>query len=487
MLLFGVFNLSGATTTNILLNSKANILNKTLFSGIILTSQNYPLETPVSQFSGWYPVIILAITVSFSIVILYYVLGYILNNKSMVSGGKAELEKVLFTAVILVLVILLLNWIGQATYSTSLISKSSILTICQQLNNPAGDNSLAFVNTAATVNSPTYNICSGLIQNAGALNVTANIDYGLGATYVILSNLTNQAANNLNAIYVYRTYMAFLSSFTATDTICYPQVTCLETGTLTALTVDYSYKPFAGYDIISRATYILSTQSTVVFYSFLLQLLFILLILFGWPYILAAGIILSASSITRKAGGFLIAFVLAAIIIFPLIFLMEYSTLNSNTISPIGATSYPSVYLTGKDLNSNIVTYDKTGINFFVFPNAEYVINNDGCWPHGGLISQELLVIGAYGLPGYGLILGIINTFGSLTGSSPSVLPIPYFNCTPQNSINTIFSLINLYGMMSVLGIIFPLINIFIGITATIGISGLLGGTTSILGLNKLL
>jgi hypothetical protein len=40
---------------------------------------------------------------------------------------------------------------------------------------------------------------------------------------------------------------------------------------------------------------------------------------------------------------------------------------------------------------------------------------------------------------------------------------------------------------MSVIGLIFPLLNIFIGITATIGISQLLGGTTNILGLNKLL
>ena len=183
----------------------------------------------------------------------------------------------------------------------------------------------------------------------------------------------------------------------------------------------------------------------------------------------------------------MIAFVLAAILIFPIIYLMEYVALTTPNLSPVGASSFPTVSLTGKDLNSNIVTYGSNGINFFVFPNAEYVLNNDGCWPHGGLISQELLIVGAYSIPGYGLILGIVNTFGSLTGSTPSVLPIPFFNCTPQNAINSIFDLINLYGLMSVLGVIFPILNILMGITATLGISGLLGGTTSILRLNKLL
>ncbi len=448
---------------------------------------NYALATPVAQFGNWFSIILLAIFMSFSVVILYFVLGYVLNNKNMVSGGKVELERVIMTAVLVVLIIILLNYIGQATYSTQLISKSSISGICKQLNNPNLDSSLAFVNTAPSANSPTYNICSGIINNAGATNITSNIDYGLASTYVIISNLTNQSASNLNALYVYRTYIGFLSGFTATDSLCYPQDLCLEGGDALSLSVDYSYKPFAGYDIISRATELLYNQSTITFYMLLIQLLFILFILFSWPYILAAGIILSASSITRKAGGFLIAFVLAALIIFPIIYLMEYTAFTSNTLSPIGASSFPTLSLIGKDLNNNIINYDQSGVNFFVFPKAAYVINNDGCWPHGGLVSQELLVIGAYAFPGYGLILGIVNAFGSLTGSTPTVIPIPYFYCAPQNAINSIFSLINLYGIMSVMGIIFPIINIFIAVTATIGISGLIGGTTSILGLNKLL
>lgn len=452
------------------------------------TTVNYNIATSISQFQSWFPIITLAVIVSFSVVILYYVLGYVLNNKNMISGAKLELEKVLFTIVVLVIIIMLLNYIGTAEYSTTLISQSSMQTICTQLNNPNTDNSLAFVSSAESVNSPTYNVCSGLINTAGGKSITTNIDYGLASVYVIISNLTNQAANNLNAIYVYRTYTGFLSNFKATDGLCFPQETCLAGLDSVSFSVNYGFAPFAGYNpLITRSTEFVSNQSTLIFYLFIMQLLFMLLILYGWPYILAAGLILSSSTITRKAGGFLIAFVISALIIFPIIYLMEYTAFTSNTLSPIGSTSLPSLSLTGETFNSQIINYDGTSANFFVFPNAAYILNKDGCWPHGGLISQELLIVGAYSVPGYGLVLGLVNAFGSFSSAPISYLPIPFFNCTPQNAINSVFDLMNLYGIMSVVGIIFPLLNIFIGITATIGISQLLGGTTSILGLNRLL
>ncbi len=464
LLIFLTFNLASSATTN-----------------------TYNLETPVSQFQSWFPIITLAVIASFSVVILYFVLGYVLNNKNMISGAKLEMQKVLFTIVVMVIIILLLNYVGTAEYSTNLISKSSIQTICNQLNNPNTDNSLAFVDSAESVNSPTYNICSGLIANAGGKSITTNLDYGLAATYVILSNLTNQAANNLNAIYVYRTYVGFLSNFKATDGLCFPQVTCLLGGEGASFSVEYGYDPFAGYNpLITRSTEFVSNQSTLIFYLFIIQLLFILLVIYGWPYLLAAGLILSASTLTRKAGGFLIAFAISALIIFPIIYLMEYTAFTSNTLSPIGASSLPSLSLTGETFNSKIIHYDATGSNFFVFPNATYVLNYDGCWPHGGLIAQELLVVGAYSVPVYGLVLGVVNILGTV-GNNPISVPIPFFNCNPSNAINSIFDLMNLYGIMSVIGLIFPLLNIFIGITATIGISQLLGGTTNILGLNKLL
>ncbi|MEM0200867.1 MAG: hypothetical protein QXD23_00480 [Candidatus Micrarchaeaceae archaeon] len=466
ILSFIIFNLSSSSTTKV----------------------NYNLETTVSQFQSWFPVISLAVIASFSIIILYYVLGYILNNKNMIGGAKLEFQKILFTIIIVLAVITILNFAGTAEYSTNLISKSSIQTICNQLNNPNTDNSLAFVSSAESVNSPTYNVCSGLINTAGGTNITSNLDYGLGSVYVILSNLTNQAANNLNAIYVYRTYIGFLSNFKATDGLCFPQETCLTGLEGASFSVNYGYNPFAGYNpLITRSTEFVSNQSTLIFYIFIMQLLFTLLLIYGWPYLLAAGLIMSASTITRKAGGFLIAFVIAALIIFPAIYLMEYTAFTSNTLSPIGATSLPSLSLTGKTLNSQKINYDATGANFFVFPNAEYILNNDGCWPHGGLVSQELIIVGAYSVPIYGLVLGIVNAFGSFGSTNALNVIIPFFNCQPANAINSVFDLMNLYGIMSVVGLIFPLLNIFIGITATIGISELLGGTTNILGLNKLL
>ena len=84
----------------------------------------------------------------------------------------------------------------------------------------------------------------------------------------------------------------------------------------------------------------------MTFYLFIMQLLIILVLLFAWPYLLAAGIILRSTFLTRRLGGLLIAIVVASLLVFPLMFLLEYSALSNPSIaSPIGANTLPNLPL----------------------------------------------------------------------------------------------------------------------------------------------
>jgi hypothetical protein len=92
----------------------------------------------------------------------------------------------------------------------------------------------------------------------------------------------------------------------------------------------------------------------MIFEIYLIELLLIIGFIYAWPYLLAAGIILKASMFTRKVGGMLIGIVIAGLIIFPIIFLMEYASLNNATLGPIGASAstIPVFTMNGKTLNN---------------------------------------------------------------------------------------------------------------------------------------
>ena len=127
-----------------------------------------------------------------------------------------------------------------------------------------------------------------------------------------------------------------------------------------------------------------------------------------------------------------------------------------------------------------------------MFPRADYIINNDECWPpYGKLWLGELRVIGAYTIPGLGIVNGILN-FASTASTAvggpqlqSSLLRLG-FSCDSNHAIKTTFDLYNLYGLMSVIGLIFPLINLLIVLAALFSISSILGGDTRIFGLERL-
>ncbi len=452
------------------------------------------ITTNVSAFTEWLPIIILAIMVSVVIVLIYYIIGKLLNNKSIVSAAIFEFENAIGTAVIVVIILVLFEFFGSGVYPTLLMSNTAATNICTTLN---GAN-VNFINTLQQ--NPTNQICTKILPNVGnssgssagnqSAQQTNNLDYGLASTYLVVANLTNQTATNLNAYYMFRSYMSFLSSFNSSDIICWPQQSCLESG-FGVFEAKYTFQPFGGYEILLGSANLLTQQSTLIFYFFIIQLITITVLLYAWPYILAAGIILRASFLTRRVGGLLIAIAVVGLLVYPAIFLMQYNSLNNlSGSSPIGAASVPNLQLIGKTPTGTI-NYD-TRLNFYVFPRADYIIANSGCWPPGGnLIAGELQVIGAYGSPGLGLINGALNLLSTASSSlggpqlNSQLLSLG-FGCRSPNAIQTVFALYNLYGIMSIIGVIFPILNVLITISALISVSSILGGDTRLFGLERL-
>ncbi|MCL5427642.1 MAG: hypothetical protein M1321_00455 [Candidatus Marsarchaeota archaeon] len=484
------------------------------------SSTTTPIATSVSDFTSWLPITVLAVIASVVIALLYYIVGIVINNKTVISAAFSEFENVLGTVVIVVIIIALLSLFGSGIFQSLLMPKSSAQGLCSTLQ---GAN-LNFISSSQQ--SPTNDICTGIIQNSGSAGgnpqadqLTDNLDYGLASTYLLMANLTNQTSTNLNAYFMFRGYINFLNTFNASDIMCEPGFTCQTFG-FGAFSVKYVFNPFAGYELALVATNFLTQQSTLIFYLFIIQLMAILALMYAWPFMLAAGIILRASFLTRRVGGLLIAMAIVGLIVYPSITLIQYNALNSISsgispaspifgVAPIGPESFNTMQLIGDEppvtsLSSTLAqmvlqahptvatfNYDSS-LNFYVFPRADYIMYHDGCWPLGGhLWLAELQVTSAYSIPGVALANGILNIISSAStvlGGQPiqSQLLRLGFTCNSNNLMNTIFNLYNLYGMMSVIGLIIPLIDVLIVIAALFSVSSLLGGDTRLFGLERL-
>ncbi len=508
--------------------------------------------TDYSALQQWLPVVFLAMLASALLVGLYYIIGVAINSGRVKDTARYEFGQVIGTAIVVVLIIIALV-VFSSLFST-VVPRSSMQNICNTLKG----GQLDIINSAYSSGgspSPTEVICNNLINgNGGGADITDNLDYGLGSTYVIVANVTNQTASNTNALYIFSTWISFLTTFRGGNEVCFP-VDCFSSD-LPAVSVAYSFGPLTGYDFITKGVLLpLQTQAIFLFQMNVMQLIIVILMLYMWPYLLAAGMILRATIIGRRIGGLLIAIAVTAVIVYPLVFLSEYVSLTSNNLYPIGvpanaipatfSNSAPTSFLgTGTTSNSfsNLNIYELPTNDFpfnsfdnqyygkieyqpdsantvlykfnaFVFPRLDEVINADGCWPEvwvpGGPwgflvnpvvgIAQQLTAgdhissgnlletegaFTAFYLAGGG-VTGIANLVGTITSFSASIPYVPT-TCTPPQAMQTFFDLVNVYSLMYVEGVMLPILNILISIVAIMGISGLLGGDTNILGLGKL-
>ena len=439
--------------------------------------------THYSVFTNWIPTIFIAIILGMVIAGIYYMAGVIVGNPGVKSNAISEFGQAVGTAIIVVILLGVLYLIASSALSTSSFSPSIPSGIC---NNYLSKSPLTLANSSY---SPTNTICSFVeqanTQKAESSN-TVQLDYPLAATYVIEANLTTQAVENLNSLYVIENYIGFLSQFSPYFAICEPNgdlAECTIPWTPVPFTVKISYVPLAGYDMIKQVTKPLESVAYITYESFVLQLVMIVLLLYLWPYLLAAGIILRSTFLTRKIGGLLMAIAIAAFGIFPLIFLIEYAALSGGAAasSPIGASNLPVLLINETNFNGQKIIYGSNTLNFYVFPRIDWVANNYNCW-QPNILSAEVGLAWPYLTP-YTLYAIFAQVLSMSFASS-----LPYINtaCTPSEVTKMIPNIINVYGVMDVTGFILPVLNLLIAIAALKGLSQLFGGDTNLLGIGSL-
>ncbi len=508
--------------------------------------------TNYSTLQQWLPLVFVALLGSMALVAAYYMAGVLVNSKKIKETAIYEFGQAIGTGIIVVIIIGAL-WLASSGLQT-VLPPSNTAAICNTLKGSPVDivNSI-YTSQGSVLNqndngaSPTEVVCTNIINtvngegsingHAATTDITPDLDYGLGAVYVVTANMTNQTAANLNSMYVFTNYIGFLQSFVVRQSVCWPP-TCLA-GESPGFRVIYSYTPLLGYAFLTSGALLpLQFQAIFMFQMQIVQLIFIILMLYSWPYLLAGGLILRATIFGRRIGGLLFAIAVTAVITYPLVFMMEYSAFSSNTLSPIGIpgnaipetfnyTASPAQFqsssttsTTFNDLNiyelptndfypdsANTVVYK---FNAFVFPKFDQVINANGCWPglssaallitnvvagpysnnireaaQGNLLAAEASFASFYLIPLTGLGTGLGNLLGTALGFVSSVPYVPT-TCTQNNAMQTFFAAINVYSIMSIEGVILPILNILIALVSIKGLSGLLGGDQDIIGLGKL-
>lgn len=442
-------------------------------------------------FNNWGPVITLSMLVAVGITLLYYGMAVIIGNSRLRALAINEFSNVMGTIIIIVIILGFLTAYGSLIFSMDKQAASDTVNMCDV---SLASSQVNFLNSQQTT-SPTYAVCQLLEAQGGGGTVTSNLNYGVAAAYVILANVTNQDAVNLNALNIFEYYFTELGQYTAQNSVCVTPTVTVCTG----LNITYSYSPFFYYKNVRSGIQYILTEATVSFYIGLLEMLVIIIMIFGWPYILAAGFIMRSTFLTRRAGGLLIAVVIVWLFIFPFLNLFEYSALT-NAPSLIGPSSLPGMQLIGLPYSTfgvfgtqQQIIYNANDVNFYVLPRLDYILNNDGCWPDiiqigghavGGVLGVEAELTVYYSTPA-GFVFNLISKLTSTTGYT--VPQIPFVDCTnPTNLVNSLLDAANFYGMVFPFAVLIPVLNILMMLAAIKGLSSLMGGDTSILGLGRL-
>ncbi len=427
-------------------------------------------QTAITDLQAWVPAIMAAVALGILLAGVYYMMGVVLNSKKVKSAAIAEFGQV-FTTVLAVMIIISVLYM-YAGMSQDLIPQATLNGFC----NGFGSDTNPLSALVIIYGQPTSTICS---QYSGG-----GVNYGLDASYIITANLLQQDAANLNAMYVFQSYLGFLEKFTPQVGVCAP-FDCQSFPELRVFSLQITDAPLAGYALLRNVARPLEGEAIVSYYSLTLQLIVILLIINAWPWIIAAGLILRVTIFGRRVGGLLIGIAVAAIIILPLMMTLEYTTLTSGTVAPIGLGSQTLPNPAANGPGSDIPAPDR--VNFYSFPNAQKIISDDGCWPYGGSVPlMELNYAAFYLIPGTGIYSTLTTFFGGFIGSEPQLPAFVGNGCNSPAAINTLLNLVNVYGIMMVSCFLLPILNVLITLSAAKGLSSLLGGDTEMAGLGKL-
>ena len=463
--------------------------------------------------SGIIPLAIAAILLDSAIIAIWYMIGSVLNNSTVKSSAINEFYQIAGTILIALIVIWAVTTFGKffetALSGTSLMNYNAMSSLCSSLSSTTNLNLIGVSPSllyAGTTPGSTPGICNIIDGAPTTTDVTQISDYPLAASGLILANMTNQTVTNLDQFFEVDAYIGFFAKATPTFTFC-TQVPILAGPCVIPVVpirpifrTGITYTPYAGYAMIIGSMRSIGDILSFAFESFTLQLLLLTAFLLTWPYLIFGGIVLRATPFTRKIGGLLIAIGIGAVLIFPTVYTIEYlsmgaginSALISQSSQGISSTyGFNSIYTNSLTAlpGPNGGTY---AVNFFNEPKIKYIAEQYGCWPSGGFGSAEAVDIAYLEIPFVGFSSGVISLIQTLISGSPSFSSIPVLNfpsgdyCAPGDALSLVFPILNASAIIGVSSYFLPILNLIITLSAIMGISGLMGGDTSMAGLSKL-
>ena len=463
--------------------------------------------------SGIIPLAIAAILLDSAIIAIWYMIGSVLNNSTVKSSAINEFYQIAGTILIALIVIWAVTTFGKffetALSGTSLMSYNAMSSLCSSLSSTTNLNLIGVSPSllyAGTTPGSTPGICNIIDGAPTTTDVTQISDYPLAVSGLILANMTNQTVTNLDQFFEVDAYIGFFAKATPTFTFCTQEPTLIGPCVIPIvplrpiLSTGISYTPYAGYAMIIGSMRSIGDILSFAFESFTLQLLLLTAFLLTWPYLIFGGIVLRATPFTRKIGGLLIAIGIGAVLIFPAIYTIEYLSMGAGINSALISQSsqgVSSTYGFGQIyLNSLTALPAKDGgtyaVNFFNEPKIKYIAEQYGCWPSGGFGSAEAVDIAYLEIPFIGFESGAITLIYSLITGAPSFANVPGINfpgsdyCAPGDAMSLVFPILNASAIIGVSSYFLPILNLIITLSAIMGISGLMGGDTSMAGLSKL-
>ncbi len=493
------------------------------------------------------PSVIAALLLDSAIIAIWYMLGYVLNNPAIKGGAKAEMYQFVGTAILAaILASIFLMYSGGfiAFLSGTSLAPATISSLCSSIT---ASTPLQFIDSNSLIMAGSANYITGNKGSAsatssfpGMCNVvssvsSSSVDYPLAAAGVIIANLTNQTAANLNRLFVFDSYIGYLSKVSPTLSFCMqsspnwvgpcmlpPMEVLPGFASAVLININASYTPFAGYSMVYQGLAPLTTLFPMALESFITQLAGISILLYIWPFLLFLGLVLRALPFTRKIGGLLIAVAVGVIIIYPFIFSIEYLSMSKGTIASANAPNSiygfnsldtmtvlpaaPCTTISSTAATANTLTVLGGNIflgnmecslynpNFFVEPNISAIAKLNGCWPPGGNKYGAFTAItedSAYLL--IPVFANFLVSFLVNQGYSMNAFQSTFQNiylpakCEPNAAENTSFMMANAYGMVGIVTYWLPILNIIITLISIIGLSGLLGGDTNLAGISKLI
>jgi hypothetical protein len=487
------------------------------------------------------PLVMAALLLDAGIIVIWYYLGVILNNRGYRASALGEFYQLAATVIIAAVIIGSLG-IFSSTFSsilgsTHLLNSATVNSMCANVmaENANYQSGLSLIGPtdsllAGSGNSMAFpGVCTLLNPKAG--DVGAAIDYPLAADAVVIANVTSQSAANLNSLYYIENFILFLDEMKIRTIVCVGELDSCELPdplNPEIVSIMFQYQPYDGLSMLKGVGSTIGSLTTTEVEGNIAQLIVMAIILSAWPYLLFIGLVLRSTFFTRKLGGAMIAVAVGAILFTPIIFSVEYLTL-SNANAFVGA---PAAYGFGNTITGNSVTdlpaascitsglaagvasrlagnlgtaaagyiqgtgsscTAKYNLNFFVEPNFQAIAQFNSCWAGSGAtyFANEASDAVVLAIPGVGLLSGALSLLGSIggtltTGSAFNFQPLLPYTCSEFSAYNTFIQLLEATAIGGIVGYFLPILNVIIVFTGIVGLSRVLGGDTSFAGLSKL-